>query len=148
MAVWCVILAVSDFGALWPYQLSRWAMCIAAIVLTVQVNSNTWRGIITMIVAILFNPIAPVHFRDMWPAVDSLSAVALVIAAPKTGRLYDRERLSRARDFVEKLCIGCFGVVVIFFFAYIAWSFLSGDADKRYAEKIEAQKKSYSAGVP
>jgi hypothetical protein len=64
------------------YSVLRWLACSAAVVLI-------WRGVVQGIkwawalvpLAILFNPIAPIHFsRETWQTLDIAAAVAMVLA--------------------------------------------------------------------
>jgi hypothetical protein len=64
------------------YTVLRWLTCSAAVVLV-------WRGLIQGLkwawalvpLAILFNPIAPIHFsREIWQTLDIAAAVAMVLA--------------------------------------------------------------------
>ncbi|MBN2579531.1 MAG: hypothetical protein JXB10_11125 [Pirellulales bacterium] len=84
-----VVLAAAGIliGALYKhpyyyYTVLRWLACSAAVVLV-------WRGAVQGIkwawtlvpVAILFNPVAPMHFsRDTWRTLDIMSAVVIVLA--------------------------------------------------------------------
>jgi hypothetical protein len=64
------------------YTMLRWLACSAAVVLV-------WRGLIQGLkwawalvpLAILFNPIAPIHFsRETWQTLDIAAAVVMVLA--------------------------------------------------------------------
>ena len=76
MAFLCLILAVVHFHALWPYQLSRWALCAGAIYLLSQ--SSGWRRGVFAVCAVFYNPIQPVDFDDLWPAVNAITVIALL----------------------------------------------------------------------
>ena len=65
------------------YTVLRWLACSAAVVLV-------WRGAVQGVkwawalvpLAVLFNPVAPLHFsRDTWQILDIAAAVVLVLAA-------------------------------------------------------------------
>ena len=64
------------------YTVLRWLACSAAVVLV-------WRGAVQGLkwawalvpLAILFNPVAPIHFsRDVWQTLDIAAAVVMVLA--------------------------------------------------------------------
>ena len=85
MAAWCVSLALLEFNppfrfssVRWPFQLSQWAICAGSALLGLRFGRNTWRGIVILIVAVLFNPIAPIRFDQAWSAVEWIAAAALI----------------------------------------------------------------------
>lgn len=82
MAAWCIVLAHANFDEIWPYQLSRWALCIGAVLLVREFGFKTWRGILALSIAVAFNPVSPIEFDDAWPMVDYIAAAALVALAP------------------------------------------------------------------
>ena len=64
------------------YGVLRWLACSAAVLLV-------WRGVVQGVkwvwalvpLAILFNPIAPIHFsRETWQTLDIAAAVVMVLA--------------------------------------------------------------------
>lgn len=71
-----LLTAIIDFDIpYWYYQLLRWAVCILAVLKAYNIKDyrNTL-FIIFCIIAILFNPIAPIYFdRDVWRVVDGIT---------------------------------------------------------------------------
>lgn len=68
------------------YQLLRWAVCIVAGIMAY--NLTGWQRAVMIGVAVLFNPIAPIHFdRSTWQALDLVAGgVVLCLAKPATAR--------------------------------------------------------------
>lgn len=64
------------------YQLIRWGVCIVAALYALQASGA--KQAVAVVLAILFNPIAPIHLgRDTWQAVDMLAAGGFVWLARK-----------------------------------------------------------------
>jgi hypothetical protein len=77
-AIWCFILGMTHFDEDWVYQLSSWAICGVAIYGILKLK-GAWRWPLA-ILAVLFNPIAPIHFDpEEWKSVDVLSSVVLFL---------------------------------------------------------------------
>ncbi|MFC1636345.1 DUF6804 family protein [Planctomycetota bacterium] len=82
-----IIAALMLFGALaqWPYgyyQLLRFVVCGVSVY--VAVMAYTWKKIwatwLFGIVAILFNPLVPIHLsRELWQPIDFMTAVLFVV---------------------------------------------------------------------
>jgi hypothetical protein len=76
-------------GALgsWPYGyyiLLRWIVCAVAIVFALHGNfvESAWAIWVFGSLAILFNPLVPVHLsRNAWAPIDVASAIAFVVGA-------------------------------------------------------------------
>ena len=76
------------FGAVaeWPYgyyTILRWITCIASILVVFQAfEKNTdWAKIAFIIIAILFNPLAPVYLsRSTWVPLDIITAILFIFA--------------------------------------------------------------------
>ena len=83
----CIVAAVILFGALgdWPYgyyQLIRWITCGAAVWVAVLAYGweKNWATVVFAIVAVLFNPLVPIHLsRDLWQPIDVICAVLFVV---------------------------------------------------------------------
>jgi hypothetical protein len=63
------------------YQLLRFIVCIfSAIVALLRFRSNLWAlAWLYVAIAILFNPIVPIHFkRDTWAIIDVVTAALMV----------------------------------------------------------------------
>lgn len=80
----------------WPYayyQLMRWVVCATAVF--VAYNGWTFKRVWALwvfgFVAVLFNPLVPIHIeRDIWQVIDLLAAAtfvsgAVVLRRPVTG---------------------------------------------------------------
>ena len=79
-AAWVLVLASVHFSALWPYQLSRWAICGAALFALLYVRG--WRMAVAGVIAILYNPIDPVAFGSLWPKVNALTVLGWLVLFP------------------------------------------------------------------
>ena len=76
--VWCVVLVVHRFSSYGVYQLSKWGVCAAAIFGVCNVKSG-WRFALAA-VAVLFNPILPIHFvRDTWQILNGVAAAVFLV---------------------------------------------------------------------
>jgi hypothetical protein len=85
----CLIAAAVLLGALggWPYgyyTLLRWVTCAAAVFVAVAVydwKRTAWVWVFGF-VAVLFNPLVPVHLsREIWQPIDVVTAVLFTAAA-------------------------------------------------------------------
>ena len=84
-----LIAALMLFGALgsWPYSyftLLRWVTCGIGVVFAVYAYSvgRVWTSWVFGPLAILFNPLAPVHLsRKTWPLIDVVAAIIFVVGA-------------------------------------------------------------------
>jgi hypothetical protein len=79
-AAWALLLAVVKFGALWPYQLTRWAMCGAAA--WAAFNVRGWRLVVAGVIAVIYNPIDPLAFGPLWRWVNVLTAAGWLVVFP------------------------------------------------------------------
>lgn len=95
LALWCLVLAVVKFHAIWPYQVSRWLVTIGAVFLAFQLGSSTWRGIIAFALAVTFNPVAPIHFGDLWTVVDVIAASLFIAISPAINPLIRKLALAQ-----------------------------------------------------
>lgn len=85
MAGLCLILALVKFHALWPYQLSRWGICAGSVWLSIQ--SAGWRRVLCGALAVIYNPIQPIAFGELWPWVNGFSAGCFIAAGWHPGKL-------------------------------------------------------------
>jgi len=85
----CVIAAGFLLGALvrWPYGyyvLLRWVTCASAVFVCYTAygwERMAWVWVLAF-VAVLFNPLVPVHLsRPIWQPIDTLAAVLFIAAA-------------------------------------------------------------------
>lgn len=84
-AVWCMVLALAEFNDQWIYDLSKWALCAGCLYQGYQFwHAGMRRAILPLgILAIIFNPIAPIHFEESeWVVVDWIAAVIFVAYLP------------------------------------------------------------------
>jgi hypothetical protein len=66
------------------YQLLRFTVCIfSATVALLRFRSNSWvLAWVYVLIAVLFNPIAPIHFRrDTWAIIDVVTAALMFYAS-------------------------------------------------------------------
>ena len=74
------------FGAVaeWPYgyyTILRWITCITSILVVLQAfeKNINWAKVIFIIIAILFNPLAPIYLsRSFWIPLDIITAVLFI----------------------------------------------------------------------
>ncbi len=81
-ATLAVFLAIPS---IWPYgfyQLVRWVVCLSAgynVYVLGAKNKYSWATVFIFI-AILFNPIAPIHFgKDLWQVIDFTVGVVIIV---------------------------------------------------------------------
>ena len=76
------------FGAIaeWPYgyyTILRWITCISSILVVFQAFEKNidWVKVVFIIIAILFNPLAPIYLsRSTWVPLDIISATLFIFA--------------------------------------------------------------------
>jgi hypothetical protein len=94
-----IIAALMLFGALgrWPYgyyQLLRFVTCVVAVYVAFMAYSwqKIWVTWFFGIIAVLFNPLVPIHLsREIWQPIDAICAllfvaVAAILKAPAEGK--------------------------------------------------------------
>jgi len=70
----------------WPYgyySLLRWITCIASILVAFQAFEKNidWAKVVFIIIAILFNPLAPIYLsRSTWIPIDVITAILFIFA--------------------------------------------------------------------
>lgn len=84
-----MVAAVVHPSAYAVYQLTRWAVCAASVVCGIACLERSMGFALSLFVlAIIFNPIAPVRFsRDAWAVLDVIAAIWLVAAGVFATRL-------------------------------------------------------------
>ena len=83
----CIVAAVILLGALgdWPYgyyQLLRWITCGAAVWVAFLAYDwkKKWAMVLFSILAVLFNPLLPIHLsRDLWQPIDLICSILFVV---------------------------------------------------------------------
>ena len=71
----------------WPYayyQVLRWAVCAAAVFIVYKgvTFKQVWAVCVFGIVAVLFNPIAPIHMnQETWAVIDVSAAAVFMVGA-------------------------------------------------------------------
>jgi hypothetical protein len=68
----------------WYFHLLRWVVCAAAVALAAYGLSTerAWAGLLFGALAVLFNPVVPVHLaRKTWQPIDAAAGVAFIIGA-------------------------------------------------------------------
>jgi len=76
------------FGAIaeWPYgyyTMLRWIACISSILVVLQAFEKNidWVKVVFIVIAILFNPLAPIYLsRSTWIPLDIISAILFIFA--------------------------------------------------------------------
>ena len=76
------------FGAIaeWPYSyyiLLRWITCISSILVAFQAFEKNidWAKVVFIVIAILFNPLAPIYLsRSTWVPIDIITAILFIFA--------------------------------------------------------------------
>ena len=87
----CVVVAGLLILALvpWPYayyQLLRWAVCAAAVFVAYKAYTwkQKWAVWVFAAIAVIFNPLAPIHLpREAWQVIDLPVAALFAVAAFK-----------------------------------------------------------------
>ena len=83
-----LIAALMLLGALapWPYgyyQLIRWVVCGTAVFVAFMAYDwqKLWATVLFGCIALLFNPLIPIHLsREIWQPIDLICALLFVIA--------------------------------------------------------------------
>jgi len=76
------------FGTIveWPYgyyTFLRWITCITSILIVLQAFEKNidWAKVVFIVIAILFNPLAPIYLsRSTWVPLDIVTAILLISA--------------------------------------------------------------------
>lgn len=87
VAIILLITAFVDLGVgIAYYQLLRWMTTICAVLLAIRFYEKNQGLFITFcIIAILFNPIAPIYLgRSLWRIVDALTAIIFTYTCVRT----------------------------------------------------------------
>ena len=82
LSIILLITAIADLGlGIGYYQILRWLVTIGAIYWILQFNNKNQGLFITFcIIAILFNPIAPIYLdRELWQIIDFITAIIFII---------------------------------------------------------------------
>jgi len=85
----CIIAALILFGALWDwpysyYQLLRFAVCGVStyVAFMAYVWKKLWASWLFVGIAVLFNPLAPIHLsRELWQPIDFACALLFGVVA-------------------------------------------------------------------
>jgi len=83
-----ILSIIMLFGAIaeWPYgyyTLLRWITCIASILVAFQAFEKNidWAKVVFIVIAILFNPLAPIYLsRSTWVPLDIITAILFIFA--------------------------------------------------------------------
>ena len=65
------------------YTILRWITCITSILVVLQAFEKNidWAKVVFIIIAILFNPFAPIHLsRSTWIPLDIITAILFIFA--------------------------------------------------------------------
>ena len=76
------------FGVIieWPYgyyTMLRWITCIASILIAFKAFEKNidWAKVVFIVIAILFNPLAPIYLsRSIWIPLDIVTAILFIFA--------------------------------------------------------------------
>jgi hypothetical protein len=76
------------FGAVaeWPYgyyTILRWITCITSIIVVLQAFEKNidWAKVVFIVIAILFNPLAPIYLsRSIWISLDIITGILFIFA--------------------------------------------------------------------
>jgi hypothetical protein len=82
-------------------QILRWIVCCIIILIAVYAQrwKNTWAVWTFAVMAILFNPIAPIHLtRDSWTVIDGIAAVVIIIGAVTVRPIRDDQAATDQTD--------------------------------------------------
>jgi len=83
-----ILSAIALFGAVaeWPngyYIFLRWITCITSILVVLQAFEKNidWAKVVFIVIAILFNPLAPIYLsRSTWIPLDIITAIFFIFA--------------------------------------------------------------------
>ncbi len=70
----------------WPYgyyTFLRWITCIASILVVLQAFEKNidWAKVVFIVIAILFNPLAPIYLsRSIWISLDIITGILFIFA--------------------------------------------------------------------
>ncbi len=141
-AVWCIVLALADFREEWIYDLSKWALCG----LCVYGGFQSWkagerRRLVPLgILAVIFNPFAPIRFGDAWKVVDGLASAAFLGAF-----LWDADWIEKAWKNRKMIGVYAFmGALACFTVSIFAGTYLdlkNGGPERREAERKALKEK-------
>ena len=94
IAILLLITGIADIHVGYGYyQLLRWIVCICSGLITYEFYlSNNKLFILYAIIAVLFNPIAPIYLdKDVWQNIDIITAITFFIYAMKHKNLKNPE---------------------------------------------------------
>lgn len=135
-AIWCVVLGFSDFSGIWIYQLSRWALCAAAIWSGMQLNG--WARYLMFITAVVFNPLQPIRFeQNEWKIVDFVAALAFFVPLAREMK-WIKSAWSNRGAVAIVLVLGGGGIAMI---VNVTIDVLDGGYERRAAEKTQVKLK-------
>ncbi len=85
----CIVASVTLLGALgdWPYgyyQLLRFVVCGVSVYVAYMayIWQKLWATWLFVIIAVLFNPLIPIHLsREVWQPIDLICALLFVVIA-------------------------------------------------------------------
>lgn len=88
MKYFIILTILMLFGAIaeWPYgyySILRWITCITSILVAFQAFEKNidWAKVVFIIIAILFNPLAPIYLsRSTWVALDIVTAIFFIFS--------------------------------------------------------------------
>jgi len=83
-----ILSIIMLFGAIaeWPYgyyTFLRWISCITSILVVLQAFEKNidWAKVVFIVVAVLFNPLAPIYLsRSTWIPLDIATAILFIFA--------------------------------------------------------------------
>lgn len=141
MAAWCAAPALSDYNRDWVYELSGWALCAGCL----HAGFGYWKqgfrlGLVPFwILAVVFNPIAPIHFgHEAWRVVNWIAVATFLapcVVSPEWAEKARRHRRVLARSLV--IVLAALGV---------GWGFVSLEALKReQAAREQAEAREQAA---
>lgn len=80
--IFMLLVAIAE----WPYgyfTLLKWITCITSIFVTFQAFEKNidWAKVVFIVIAILFNPLAPIYLsRSTWIPLDIITAILFIFA--------------------------------------------------------------------
>lgn len=142
VAVWCFVLALANFREAWIYDLSKWVLCSVCAYSGFQFWKEGARRLMVIfgIMAIIFNPIAPIRFGDVWKAVDALAGATFLGAF-----LWENGWIGKAWQNRKKIGVyafmGAFACFAVSIFAGAYFDSKSGGPERRAADlKVREEK--------
>jgi MFS family permease len=138
-------LGFSDFDSVWVYDLAKWAVCSLSVYLGVYLwKRDLRRSLIPLaVVAVAFNPIAPVRFDDdAWKVVGWIAAGVFLGYAFNLGWIGDRyskwkEYRQGVREAKKVKEVGTTTTILVLLAVFATWAAIFISIFQRHSKPAE-----------